>query len=78
MVLEGDALTMAVAEAGKYGFAILDGGKGVRFNLPFAVSSKPINRRKRVADINRRVFRHGAEAHTHEEAAESLPFGWHP
>jgi hypothetical protein len=78
MVLEGHALAMAVAEAGEYGFTILDGGKGVRFNLPFAVSSKTINGRKRVADIHRRVFRHGAEAHTHERAAESLPFGWHP
>jgi len=51
MVLEGDALTTAVAEAGQYGFEMLDDGKRLRFNLPFAISSKRIDERKRARDV---------------------------
>jgi len=51
MVLEGDALIKAAAEAGQYGFEMLDDGKRLRFNLPFAISSKRIDDRKRAREI---------------------------
>ena len=50
LVLEGDALAAAVAEAGQYGFEMLDGGTRLRFNTPFAISGKRIDERRRVGD----------------------------
>jgi hypothetical protein len=52
MVSEGAALSAAIAEASQYGFELLDGGKGVRFNMPFAISSKRIEGRRRAADLD--------------------------
>jgi hypothetical protein len=50
MVLEGDALTAAVAEAGQFGFEMLDGTMRLRFNMPFGISSKRIEERRRAGD----------------------------
>ena len=50
MVLEGERLRAAVAEAGQYGFEMLDGGKRLRFKTPFAISNRRIDERPRVND----------------------------
>jgi hypothetical protein len=50
MVLEGESLRAAVAEAGQYGFEMCDGGKRLRFDPPFAISSRRIDERRRVGD----------------------------
>lgn len=57
MVLEGDALSAAVAEAGQYGFEMLDGGKRLRFNTPFGISTKRIDERRRAGDDLPRTIR---------------------
>lgn len=50
MVLEGEALTKAVAEASQYGYEMLDGGTRLRFTTPFGISSKRIDQRKLSGD----------------------------
>jgi hypothetical protein len=50
MVLEGYALDAAIAEAGQYGFEMLDDGKRLRFNTPFGVSTRRIVERRRAGD----------------------------
>lgn len=50
MVLEGEALTKAVADAGQYGFEVLDGGTRLRFVTPFGISSKRIDERMHAGD----------------------------
>ncbi len=50
MVLEGEALTNAVADAGQYGFEMLDGGTRLRFTAPFGISSKRFDERKHTGD----------------------------
>jgi len=47
MVLEGEALAEAIRDAGQYGFEVLDDGKRLRFEMPFAISSKRIDGRRR-------------------------------
>lgn len=46
MVLEGEALARAVAEASQYGFELLDGGTRLWFTTPFGISSKRIDERR--------------------------------
>jgi len=40
MVLEGEALAAGIAEARRHGFQLLEGQSGLRFEAPFAISSK--------------------------------------
>jgi hypothetical protein len=47
MVLAGEALATAVAEAGQWGFEMLDGGTRLRFKVPFGISCKRIDARGR-------------------------------
>src|SRR5882762_492953 len=47
MVLEGEALSAWITEAEQYGFEILEGGSRLRFQTPFAISSKRMDTRGR-------------------------------
>jgi len=47
MVCEGEALANVIAEAGQYGYEMLDGGTRLRFNTPFGICTKPIEGRGR-------------------------------
>jgi hypothetical protein len=40
MVSDGEALAAGIAEAERYGYELLDGEMGLRFEAPFAISSK--------------------------------------
>ena len=51
MVLEGEALAAGIAEAGQYGYELLDGGTRLRFHAPFAISSKRIDARGRAGIV---------------------------
>jgi hypothetical protein len=57
MVLEGDALRAAVAEAGQHGFEMLDGGTRLRFSTPLAISARRIDERQRAGDAALRTPR---------------------
>lgn len=50
MVLEGEALTLAVAEASQWGFQMLDGGTRLHFTTPFAISSKRVDERRHAGE----------------------------
>src|ERR1700687_3696599 len=45
MVLEGAGLAAAIAEAGRYGFEMLDGGRRLRFNTPLSISRRRLDER---------------------------------
>jgi hypothetical protein len=47
MVLTGESLATAIAEAGQWGFEMLDGGTRLRFQVPFGISGKRIDARAR-------------------------------
>jgi hypothetical protein len=47
MVSEGEALATGIAEAKRFGYELLEGEKGLRFEAPFAISSKKIATRGR-------------------------------
>ena len=47
MVSEGEALAAGIAEAKRYNYELLDGEMGLRFDAPFAISSKRIAARDR-------------------------------
>jgi hypothetical protein len=50
MVLEGNMLNAVVAQAGQYGFEMLDGGTRLRFSTPFGISSKRLDQRRHTGD----------------------------
>lgn len=50
MVLEGEALNQAVAEASQYGFEMRDSGTRLHFKTPFGISSKRIDERKHAGE----------------------------
>lgn len=58
MVSEGEALAAGIAEAERYGYELLDGEMGLRFEAPFAISSKKVATRGRA----RIVLREGDES----------------
>ena len=47
MVLQGEALSAALADVGQYGFEVLDGGKRLRFNTPLSLSRRRLDERVR-------------------------------
>jgi hypothetical protein len=47
MVLEGDALSAAIADVGQYGFEVLDNGTRLRFNTPLGISRRRLDKRIR-------------------------------
>jgi hypothetical protein len=47
MVSEGEALAAGIAEAKRYNYELLAGEMGLRFDAPFAISSKRIAARDR-------------------------------
>jgi hypothetical protein len=51
MVLEGAALAAGIAEAKRYGYEVLEGQRGLRFEAPFAISSKRTAARTRTGII---------------------------
>jgi len=51
MVCEGEALAAGIAEAERYGYELLEGEKGLRFDAPFAISSKRIATRARAGIV---------------------------
>jgi hypothetical protein len=51
MVLEGEALAAGIAESKRYGYEVLEGQRGLRFEAPFAISSKRTAARSRTGII---------------------------
>jgi hypothetical protein len=51
MMIEGEALAAWIAEAERYGYATIDGGTGLRFEAPFAISSKRLEARVRAGTV---------------------------
>jgi hypothetical protein len=61
MVLQGAALYRTIEEASSHGYSVLDGEKGIRFDSPYPVCTRPIYSR-----------RHREEAWTAAEVAPGL------
>jgi hypothetical protein len=51
MVSEGEALAAGIAETERYGYELLEGEMGLRFDAPFAISSKRVAARGRTGII---------------------------
>ncbi len=51
MVLEGEALAAGIEEAKRYGYELLGEERGLRFEAPFAISSKRVAARSRTGII---------------------------
>jgi hypothetical protein len=61
MVLEGEALNRTIEEASSHGYSVLDGERGIRFDSPYPVCTRPINGR-----------RHGEDAWEQPQAAPAV------
>jgi hypothetical protein len=50
MVLQGEALNRTIEEASSHGYSVLDGERGIRFDSPYPVCTRPIYSRRHRED----------------------------